>query len=118
MEFFLKSPDPTSTDNEVILGMSPIKIRKRQTSGSLQLFFGTASTFTVSYCDTPVPLTTDMWHHFAFVIDISDQSLKCYFDGAEVNPGLNLQSIIATTLPIPTELYYGYTSVPINEEPF
>lgn len=118
VEFFFKTDDPFSTDTEVILGMSPVKIRKKPTSGEIQLFYGTAATFTVSYCDSGTAILADYWHHFAFIIDEETGTLACYLDGVELPVGANNVAIVATDIELPTELYYGYTSVPNNEQSF
>ena len=116
VELWVKTSDPTSGANEVILGMSPMKIRKKSVTGKIQLFYGT--TFTVSYCDTVTSLLTDKWHHFAFTLNSETGTLKCYFDGENVPVGSNPLSIVVTTLEKPTELVYGYTTVPGTESPF
>jgi hypothetical protein len=96
--------------------MSPLKIRKKSSSGKLQIFYGT--TFTVSYCDTPTSLLNGKWHHFAFTLNSVKSTLKCYFDGLSVPVGSNPLSVIVTSLAKPVELVYGYTTVPGTEAAF
>lgn len=82
----------------------------------MQIFYGT--TFTVSYCETPTTMLPNVWHHYSFSLKQKYQSLKCYFDGVELSVGSNPLSIIASSLEKPTELVYGFTTVPGTEAPF
>lgn len=117
VEFFFRTMDPTSADIEVILGMSPVKIRKKANTGKIHLFYGT--TTTLEYCSVPTALSTGVWHHFSFSINEETQSVKCYFDGNSVAVGANPLVIIAGTIDPPTEMVLGYSSdMKTLEEPF
>lgn len=102
---------------EVVLGMSPILIRKKKDEPNLHIIYG--SSVRVSYCDIPVAIDSNIWHHFAFSISISGNRISCYQDGFEYDVNSNPVEFLTQNHNYPTELVLGHTkTAAFGEEPF
>jgi hypothetical protein len=76
VEIWLKSDNIGSFVNEIFLGLSPYKFRKKASLPNIHIVY-----FEYSYCDSPT-LKTDQWYHFAFSLsEEGSGSIACYLDG-------------------------------------
>jgi hypothetical protein len=116
-ELFFKSDDPSSAGLEVIMGLTPVKLRKVSGTPNLQINYGSGAS-TLNYCDCPTDIQTDVWHHFAMSLDEISGELKCYFDGVSYDIGSNPSSVISSGIVPITDVTIGYTSDPQGLETY
>eukprot|EP00347_Sterkiella_histriomuscorum_P005798 403355229 len=109
VEVWFKSDNINSINLEVILSLGAYKLRKRQNQASIHLYYQGQ----LVYCDTAISLKvlqSNVWYHFAWSLDESNQILKCYLDGESISVGTNSAAIIAQKVQRPSEIILGGAS--------
>ncbi|CDW84369.1 neurohypophysial n-terminal domain containing protein [Stylonychia lemnae] len=107
VEIWFKSDNILSSNTEVILGMTPYKLRKKQGVNLIQLIYQGQ----LFYCENVnAEMKSDLWYHFAFTLNQANKALKCYFDGESYDIGTTLPSLIASDIVRPEELVLGGTT--------
>ncbi|CDW84379.1 neurohypophysial n-terminal domain containing protein [Stylonychia lemnae] len=107
MEIWFKSKNIESSYTEVIVGLSPYKIKKKPGWTEIYLHYQGM----LSYCETTqTPLQSNVWYHFAFTLNEITLKLYCYLDGQPVSIGTNPGSLIAKKISNPSEMVIGGTN--------
>ena len=100
-EIWFKSDNMLSLNQEVILGLSPYKFRKKAGIAQINLVWGD-----ITYCDS-TNLLSNQWNHFAVSMNEADASLHCYINGAALSTGLIPVSAITADIVAPSEITFG-----------
>ncbi|TNV75036.1 hypothetical protein FGO68_gene6423 [Halteria grandinella] len=107
-EIWFKADNIFSMYQEIILGLSPYKMRKKNGVAQVQLNFGDNN-----YCDSK-NLKSNQWYHFAVsMTEENGGALNCYIDGETIAVGQIPVATIATNIQKFKEVSFG-TSVDIK----
>jgi hypothetical protein len=103
-----------SINLQVLIGLTPYKLRKKAGLAQVLLFFKD-----MEFCAT-INLVSKVWYHYAVSISSANGgSLNCYLNGESLNVGTNPISQIATNIFSFTEISFGTsTTLKPNEMPF
>jgi len=114
IEFWFKADDVGSINLEVLLGLTPYKMRKKAGLAQVLLLFKD-----LEFCAT-INLESKVWYHYALSISSANSgSLNCYLNGEALNVGTNPVSQVATNIFSFTEVSFGTsTTLKPNEVPF
>lgn len=102
IEAWFKSDHIGSFSNEIILGLSPYKLRKKAGQPSIQIIYSD-----YSYCEM-ASLKGDTWYHFA--LSLSEEgagSIACYLNGQPYSAGLAPVSLISSNVMKFKEISFG-----------
>eukprot|EP00347_Sterkiella_histriomuscorum_P002038 403369714 len=111
VEVWFRSDNMLSSNLEVIVALTPYKLRKRSNEASIHLSYQGQ----LSFCDTAAAnklLYADIWYHFAWSMDEKSLSLKCYLNGQSIGVGSSPISIITSNIVRPSEITLGGTTSP------
>ncbi|CDW89849.1 neurohypophysial n-terminal domain containing protein [Stylonychia lemnae] len=111
-EIWFRGDNMLGANPEVILGMTPYKLRKKAGSNSIHINFQTTFTF----CETNETLDDQKWYHFAFAISEKLLNISCYLDGNQFSIGQNSRVVIAMDVIKPTELVFGSSKTLLGQE--
>ena len=75
-EVWFKADDIATVNLEVIVGMSPYKLRKKSSSSEIQINYQG----TLSYCDTNSTLKSNTWYYFAMTLSEKTLTMACYLN--------------------------------------
>ncbi|CDW75719.1 neurohypophysial n-terminal domain containing protein [Stylonychia lemnae] len=116
VELWFKADNINSQALEIILGMSPYKLRKKFGQNTIDILFMGS----LIYCGTEgFDLSSENWIHFAFSISKTLLSFNCYLNGQSYSIGDNAAFLVAQNLQKPQEITLGGTVYPSGpENPF
>lgn len=111
VEIWFRSDNVSSSDLEVLVGLSPYKLRKTAGQASIHLSFRGG----LIYCDTKdasKEINSNKWQHLAWTINEVKEEFLCYLDGEAISIGTNSALLIAKQITTPTEITLGGTTDP------
>eukprot|EP00347_Sterkiella_histriomuscorum_P014884 403359155 len=115
-EIWFKSDDVLSSNNEVIVGLSPYKLKKKPFTNEIQLSFQNA----ITYCDSGTILKSNKWYYFAFTISEAKSTLACYIYNStnfiQLTTGTSSTMLITSNVQLPNEVSLGGTKDPRGSE--
>ncbi|CDW88931.1 neurohypophysial n-terminal domain containing protein [Stylonychia lemnae] len=111
-EIWFRADNMLGANPEVILGMTPYKLRKKAGTNSIHINYQT----TLTFCESNETLDSNKWYHFAFAISEKLLNMSCYLDGNQFSIGENSRVLIANEVFKPDELVFGSSKALLGQE--